>query len=167
MTARPTILKKLVVIERRFYPNLHMTRQSVLYRHNTQNRLEGAKRTGTEIVVPSGAEQEKVSATLGPALASDVLAQLLDGSPYNLIILGSFEDSSSLNQVILTPKVPGVPPVNPMAPPPPPPAPKPESTPPQRLVEQAPPATPGSGADQVNPGQPGIKTPPPDQPPPN
>jgi len=31
--------------------------------------------TGTEIVVPSGAEQEKVSATLGPALASDVLAQ--------------------------------------------------------------------------------------------
>jgi hypothetical protein len=107
--------------------------------------------TGTEIVVPSGAEQEKVSATLGPALASDVLAQLLDGSPYNLIILGSFEDSSSLNQVILTPKVPGIPPVNPMAPPPPPPAPEPESTLPQRLVEQAPPATPGLWR---RPGQP-------------
>jgi hypothetical protein len=32
MMERPTILKKLVVIERRFYPNLHMTRQLVLYR---------------------------------------------------------------------------------------------------------------------------------------
>ena len=40
--------------------------------------------TGAEIEVPSGAEQEKVSATLGPALASDVLAQLLYGSPRNL-----------------------------------------------------------------------------------
>ena len=122
--------------------------------------------TGAEIAVPSGAKQEKVSATLGPR-ASDVLAQLLDGSPYNLIILGSFEDSSSLNQVILTPKVPGIPPVNPMAPLPPQPAPEPESTPPQRVVEPAPPAPPGSGADQVNPGQPEIKTPPPDNPPPN
>ncbi|HXY51570.1 MAG TPA: AMIN domain-containing protein [Terriglobales bacterium] len=101
--------------------------------------------TGAEIAVPSGVEQEKVSATLGPALACAVLAQLLDGSPYNLIILGSFEDSSSLDRVILTPKLLGFSQLNPMPPPPPPPA----RTPPQRLVEQAPQATPGSGADQV------------------
>ena len=94
--------------------------------------------TGAEIEVPSGAEQEKVSATLGPALASDVLAQLLYGSPYNLIILGSFEDS--IDRVILTPKVPGI------------------------KVTQLAPVMPGSGVDPGQPpGQPEMKTPPPDQ----
>jgi hypothetical protein len=38
MMERPTILKKLVVIERRFYPNLRMTRQLVLYR-DTHDRV--------------------------------------------------------------------------------------------------------------------------------
>ena len=98
--------------------------------------------TGAEIDVPSGAELEKVSATLGPALASDVLAQLLDGSPYNLIVLGSFEDS--IDRVILTPKVPGI-----------------------LKVSQMTPATPGSGVDPGQPpGQPEMKTPLPDQLPP-
>jgi hypothetical protein len=98
--------------------------------------------TGAEIEVPSGAEQEKVSATLGPALASDVLAQMLYGSPYNLIILGSFEDS--IDRVILTPKAPGILKANQMAP-----------------------ATPGSGVDPGQPpGQPEMKAPPPDQSPP-
>jgi hypothetical protein len=84
----------------------------VLYQVQVQTRAK--------IEAPSGSEQEKVSATLGPALASDVLAQLLYGSPYNLIILGLFEDS--IDRIILTPKVP--------------------------------------------PGQPEMKTPPPDQSPP-
>ena len=56
-------------------------------------------RTQAEIAIPAGAEQEKVIAELGPAPARDVLAELLNGSPYNFIVVG---DELSLQRVILT-----------------------------------------------------------------
>jgi hypothetical protein len=56
-------------------------------------------RTGAEIAIPAGAEQEKVSADLGPAPARDVLAELLNGSAYNFIFVG---EELALERVILT-----------------------------------------------------------------
>jgi hypothetical protein len=56
-------------------------------------------RTGAEIAVPAGAEQEQVAANLGPAPAREVLAALLNGSAYNFIFVG---DELSLERVILT-----------------------------------------------------------------
>jgi len=59
-------------------------------------------RTGAEIAIPPGAEQEKVVADIGPAPAPEVLAQLLNGSQFNFMILGSSTDPSALNRVILS-----------------------------------------------------------------
>jgi hypothetical protein len=56
-------------------------------------------RTGADIAIPAGAEQEKVSADLGPAPARDVLGELLNGSAYNFIFVG---DELALERVILT-----------------------------------------------------------------
>jgi len=56
-------------------------------------------RTQAEIAIPAGAEQERVVADLGPAPARDVLAELLNGSPYNFIFVG---EELSLERVILT-----------------------------------------------------------------
>jgi len=122
--------------------------------------------TGAEIAVPSGAEQEKVVATLGPAPARDVLTQLLDGSSYNFIILGSSQDPKALGRVILTPRGPGMPEVGAVTPPSPPASPEPGTDPPQRMVEPPPAVMPGPGPDaaQGNPQQPGNAPP---NPPPN
>jgi hypothetical protein len=59
-------------------------------------------RTGAEIAIPAGAEQEKVVADIGPAPAREALAQLLNGSQFNFLILGSSTDPSALNRVILS-----------------------------------------------------------------
>jgi AMIN domain len=122
--------------------------------------------TGAEIAVPSGAEQEKVIATLGPAPARDVLTQLLDGSPYNFIILGTNQDPNALDRVILSPRGSSITEMNAIAPPPPPPQPvsDQESDPPQRMVEPPPAVMPGPGPDA---NQPDPKTPPPPDPPQN
>jgi hypothetical protein len=119
--------------------------------------------TGAEIAVPSGAEQEKVIATLGPAPARDVLTQLLDGSPYNFIILGTNQDPNALDRVILSPRASGGMEMNAIAPPPPPqPINDQESEPPQRMVEPPPAVMPGPGSDAQE-----QKTPPPPDPPQN
>jgi hypothetical protein len=65
------------------------------------------QRTGAEIGIPAGAEQEKVVANLGPAPAPEVLAQLLNGSKFNFLILSSAKDPQGLDQVILTPRAEG------------------------------------------------------------
>jgi hypothetical protein len=60
------------------------------------------QRTGAEIAIPAGAEQEKVVTDLGPAPASEVLAQLLNGSQFNYLILSSSTDPAALDRVILS-----------------------------------------------------------------
>lgn len=73
------------------------------------------QRTGAEIAIPAGAEQEKVVVNLGPAPAPEVLAQLLNGSRFNFLILSSSKDPHALDQVILTPRAEGsMPPSPPM-----------------------------------------------------
>ena len=63
------------------------------------------QQTQAEIARPAGAEQERVISDLGPAPAREVLASLLNGSPYNFIFMGS---ESSLERVILTRRDPNI-----------------------------------------------------------
>ncbi|SRR5579871_120381 len=60
------------------------------------------QRTGAEISIPAGAEQEKVVAEIEPAPAPEVLARLLNGSKFNFLILSAGEDARGLGRVILS-----------------------------------------------------------------
>ncbi len=66
------------------------------------------QRTGAEVAVSSGAEQEQVVADIGPAPAPEVLARLLNGSKFNFLILSSTKDPRMLDRVILSPRADGV-----------------------------------------------------------
>jgi len=65
------------------------------------------QRTGAEVSVAAGAEQEKVVVDIGPAPAPEVLAQLLHGSNFNFLILSAANDPKQLDRVILTPRSEG------------------------------------------------------------
>ncbi len=70
------------------------------------------QRTGAEIAIPAGSEQEQVVVELGPAPAPEVLSHLLNGSKFNFLILSSSTDPRSLDRVILSSR-----PEGPMPPP--------------------------------------------------
>jgi hypothetical protein len=98
------------------------------------------RKTGADIPIPAGADQELVVANLGPAPARDVLASLLNGSPFNFIMVGSSEDPAQLRRLLLSPKGAATPqpiiysppaPVAQAVPAPPPPAPQEEPQPPE------------------------------------
>jgi hypothetical protein len=61
------------------------------------------KYTSAEIEVPSTAS-ERVVTRLGPAPAREVMAELLNGSRFNYILLGSPEDANTLTRVVLVAK---------------------------------------------------------------
>jgi hypothetical protein len=65
------------------------------------------QRTGAEVSVAPGAEQEKVVVDIGPAPAPEVLAQLLHGSNFNFLILSDDRNPKILDRVILTPRSDG------------------------------------------------------------
>ena len=60
------------------------------------------QKTGAEIAIPAGAEQEKVAVDDGPAPAAEVLARLLNGSRFNFLILNSAADPRVLDKVVLS-----------------------------------------------------------------
>jgi hypothetical protein len=60
------------------------------------------QRTGAEIAIPAGAEQEMVVVDLGPAPAPEVLDELLNGSKFNFLILSSQTNPGALDRVILS-----------------------------------------------------------------
>lgn len=60
------------------------------------------QRTGADISIAAGAEQEAVVAEIDPAPAPEVLARLLNGSRFNFLILSSANDPLQLDKVILT-----------------------------------------------------------------
>ena len=66
---------------------------------------EVQRQTKAVIAIPAGADQEPVDADLGPAPVLDVLASLLNGSPYNFIIVGN---ELSIERVILTRRDPNI-----------------------------------------------------------
>jgi hypothetical protein len=60
--------------------------------------------TGASIDLPPGGGNERVVTKLGPGAPRDVLAGLLDGVPFNYVILGSAANPAVIANVILTPK---------------------------------------------------------------
>ncbi len=66
------------------------------------------KQTSADIEVPASAS-ERVVTRLGPAPAREVMAELLNGSRFNYILLGSPENADSLVRVVLVPKTPDTP----------------------------------------------------------
>ncbi len=89
----------------------------------SQILFEVHQRTGAEIAVPPGAEQEQVVVNLGPAPAPGVLSQLLNGSKFNFVILSSPKNPGVLDQVILSPRTDAPLQTQASVPQPPPPAP--------------------------------------------
>lgn len=65
------------------------------------------KKTGADIGIPAGAEQERVAADIEPAPAPEVLARLLNGSKFNFLIVSSPTDSTKLERVILSTRTEG------------------------------------------------------------
>lgn len=60
------------------------------------------KQTGAEIEIPDA--PERVVTHVGPGPARDVMAELLNGSRFNYVLLGSPEDASVLARVVLVAK---------------------------------------------------------------
>lgn len=60
------------------------------------------QRTGAEIAIPAGAEQEQVAVEIDPAPAPEVLARLLNGSRFNFMILSAPDNPGRLDRVILS-----------------------------------------------------------------
>ena len=78
------------------------------------------QRTGADIAIPAGAEQEKVVAQIGPGSAPEVLSRLLTGTRFNFLILSTENDPGTLDRVILSARPdgpgPAVQPLQQMAP---------------------------------------------------
>ena len=75
------------------------------------------QRTGAEVSIAAGAEQEKVVAEIAPGPAPEVLARLLNGSRFNFLILSAVDDPQKLDRVILSTRSEGgfaAPPLAPM-----------------------------------------------------
>ena len=62
------------------------------------------KKTGAEIAIPAGTEQERVAGDFGPGPPNDVLTELLNGSQLNFVVIGSDADPNALRSVILSRK---------------------------------------------------------------
>ena len=67
------------------------------------------KHTSADIEIPATAS-ERVVTHLGPAPAREVMAELLNGSRFNYILLGSPSDANALVRVVLVAKTPDTPP---------------------------------------------------------
>jgi hypothetical protein len=63
------------------------------------------KQTGAEIEIPEA--KERVVTRLGPGSARDVLAELLNGSRFNYVLLGSPLDAGALTRVVLVARTEG------------------------------------------------------------
>jgi hypothetical protein len=62
------------------------------------------KQTGADIDVPDA--RERVATTIGPGPAQEVMAELLNGSRFNYILLGSPQDPKTLTRVVLVARSP-------------------------------------------------------------
>jgi hypothetical protein len=69
--------------------------------------FEVHQRTGAEVAISAGAEQEQVVADIGPGPAPEVLSQLLNGSKFNFLILSAANNPRMLDRVILSPRAEG------------------------------------------------------------
>ena len=61
------------------------------------------QQTGAELDIPPNAS-ERVVADLGPGRARDVIAELLNGTHFNYVMVGSTTDPTAVQSIVLTPK---------------------------------------------------------------
>ena len=64
------------------------------------------KQTGAEFEIPPSAN-ERVVADIGPGPARDVIAELLNGTHFNYVMVGSTTDPTAVQSIILTPRTGG------------------------------------------------------------
>jgi hypothetical protein len=60
------------------------------------------KATGAVVDAPAASAGERVATRLGPGRPREVLSALLDGSPFDYILLGSSQDPGGVRRLILT-----------------------------------------------------------------
>jgi hypothetical protein len=60
--------------------------------------------TGADIAIPAGAERETVIVKAGPGPATQVMSEVLNGSHFNFVVVGSEQDQNALRSIILTAK---------------------------------------------------------------
>ena len=65
------------------------------------------QRTGAQVSIAAGAEQEQVAADIAPGPAPEVLARLLNGCKFNFLILSAADNPSQLDRVILSARADG------------------------------------------------------------
>jgi hypothetical protein len=107
------------------------------------------KQTGAEIDIP--AAPERVVTHLGPGPAREVLAELLNGSRFNYVLLGSTANEAQLTRVVLVAKTSGA--SETAAATTPPPADQPQQ------MGQVPPGNPISSQQEPNPDTSDAETP--------
>jgi hypothetical protein len=61
------------------------------------------QRTGAAVDMPA-VSSERVVGRFGPGSPRDVMAQLLNGSHYNYVMLGSADDPNAVSKIVLTSK---------------------------------------------------------------
>lgn len=92
------------------FPRVTVTyRRGLLSIHADQATLaevlnEVHRKTGADIAIPPEAERDETVVDLGPAAESEVLTSLLNGTPFNFILVGSADDPSQVRNVLLMPK---------------------------------------------------------------
>lgn len=59
-------------------------------------------RTGAEMQFPAGGLEDRIFAHLGPASPRDVVSQLLNGVPFNYVILSSASEPAGITRLILS-----------------------------------------------------------------
>lgn len=67
-------------------------------------------KTGASIDMPPAPSSDRVVGQFGPGAPRDVMAQLLNGSHFDYVLVGSPSDPSGLKKVVLTAKMNGPPP---------------------------------------------------------
>jgi len=65
---------------------------------------EVRRQTGADISVPPAASQEQVFGSFGPAASREVMSALLNGSRFNVVMVGADNDPSQLHSLLLTPR---------------------------------------------------------------
>jgi hypothetical protein len=88
--------------------NFQRGQLTIVARNSTMSDVLNAVRqkTGASVDMPAGSS-ERVVGQFGPGAPRDVMAQLLNGSHYDYVLLGSPADPGALNKIVLMAKASG------------------------------------------------------------
>jgi hypothetical protein len=88
--------------------NFQRGQLTIVARNSTMSDVLNAvkQKTGASVDMPAGSS-ERVVGQFGPGAPRDVMAQLLNGSHYDYVLLGSPADPGALNKIMLMAKASG------------------------------------------------------------